>query len=327
MNYLKAVTIILCTLFLSRYSVALYADTPKISDYHRTFIVLEKNKKLRIAIRQYYVGNELFFLAVDPYLLTTESAPAKDFKDRDYLAKNGTLSSTYFSMREINNTPYMKALLKYTEQRDKKQLNQGITRSEYPVHGVFLTINMPPSAISFEKRLFESLIDKSKIMRKPVPFAVSISGLWIVEDLDEFNWITQQEKNGLFKITWINNSFSFPYYADLPLKDNFLVTPEININAEILDTEKLLLEHNQLPSVFFRFPGLISNKKLMLKLKEFGLIPVGSDAYLAKGQQFKMGDIILVHGNSNEPEGVDKILPLIKNGNLNLLPFQDAFIK
>lgn len=326
MNYLKAATIILCAIFFNQFSVAVHADAPKISNYHRTFIVLERNRALRIAIRQYYVGNELYFLAVDPYLLTTESAPAKDFKDRDYLAKNGSLSSAYFSMREINDTPYMKALLKYTEQNEN-QLNQGITKADHPVKGVFLTINMPPSAATFEKRLFDSLAHQAKTMQKPISFAVSISGLWIVEHPDEFNWILKQEKNGLFKITWINNSFSFPYYADLPYKDNFLITPEININAEILDSERLLLEHNQVPSVFFRFPGLISNKKLMLKLKTFGLIPVGSDAYLAKGQQVKIGDFILVHGNSNEPEGVDKVLPLIKNGNLNLLPFQDAFKK
>lgn len=325
MNYLKSI-VILCALLFSQLSIALSADAPKISDYHRTFIVLEKDKALRIAIRQYYVGNELYFLAVDPYQLTTESSPAKDFKDRDYLAKDGSVSSTYFSMREVNDTPYMKALLKYTQQSEK-QLNQGITKADHLVKGVFLTINMPPTAISFEKRLFDSLIHQAKSTNKPIPFAVSISGLWIVGHPDEFNWITKQEKSGLFKITWINNSFSFPYYADLPFKDNFLVTPEININAEILDSERLLLEHNQVPSVFFRFPGLISNKKLMLKLKTFGLIPVGSDAYLAKGQQVNVGDFILVHGNSNEPKGIDKILPLIKNGDLNLLPFQEVFKK
>lgn len=36
---------------------------------------------------------------------------------------------------------------------------------------------------------------------------------------------------------------------------------------EVLLLEKALLKHGELPSVFFRFPGLISDKKLVLALK------------------------------------------------------------
>jgi len=41
----------------------------------------------------------------------------------------------------------------------------------------------------------------------------------------------------------------------------------------------MLLENNQIPSIFARFPGLVSNKKIRADMIEkYGLIFLGSDA-------------------------------------------------
>lgn len=61
----------------------------------------------------------------------------------------------------------------------------------------------------------------------------------------------------------------------------------------------------------------------MCKLKSFGLIPLGSNCWLAKGEKVTNGAFILVHGNSNEPEEIKIIMPIIDN--LNLLPIENAF--
>jgi hypothetical protein len=45
---------------------------------------------------------------------------------------------------------------------------------------------------------------------------------------------------------------------------------------------------------------------------EFGLIPTGSDAWLAKGQPATPGSIVLIHGNGNEPAGVEDFLELLR---------------
>jgi hypothetical protein len=54
----------------------------------------------------------------------------------------------------------------------------------------------------------------------------------------------------------------------------------------------------------------------MKQLKEYGLIPLGTDAWLAllsdRNEAITPGGIILVHGNSNEHEGIVKLLPLLK---------------
>jgi len=92
-----------------------------------------------------------------------------------------------------------------------------------------------------------------------------------------------------------------------------LLEPGTDINYEVLETEKAMLKNGLLPSVFFRFPGLVSDQQLVDKIVGFGLIPIGSDAWLAKGQLPKSGSIVLIHGNGNEPIGVDDFIKLLKS--------------
>ena len=85
---------------------------------------------------------------------------------------------------------------------------------------------------------------------------------------------------------------------------NFLLTPGVDADAEILDTERLLIANGQTPSLFFRFPGLISNAPLMQAARRHHLISLGADAWLALRQRPKPGSIVLVHPNGNEPAGL-----------------------
>jgi hypothetical protein len=66
------------------------------------------------------------------------------------------------------------------------------------------------------------------------------------------------------------------------------------------------------PSVFFRFPGLVSDNSEFMRVLAYGLIPVGSDAWLAKKQKPGPGSIVLIHGNGNEPLGIKKFLALAR---------------
>ena len=66
-----------------------------------------------------------------------------------------------------------------------------------------------------------------------------------------------------------------------------------------------------MPSVFFRFPGLVSNRVLFGGVAGFGLITLGSDAWLGKKQWPVAGSIILVHANGREPVGIKRFLWLL----------------
>lgn len=282
-----------------------------ITDYHQTFVPGYNNKnELRIAIRMYYFDNTLYYLVVNPQNFATESIPVVDFR----LRKAKKQTTPYAPMDDLMATPYMKAVAKYTLPPYVLQ-NYGAKHAETHLGGVFLTVDLCPSINPFEKNFFATLVRISELTNKPFPVAISISGLWIIFHGEEFEWLLKQVKEKKLEITWVNHSFSHPYYEDLPLEQSFLLEPHTNVDAEILATEKLLLEHEQLPSVFFRFPGLVSNEELVLKLYKYGLIPVGTDAWLAKDEIPQAGSFILVHGNSNEPQGIEKLMPLLRDKN------------
>lgn len=293
-------------------------STASITNYRPIFTpYYDKNNGLRIAIREYLRDNKPFFLLVNPQTFSTEIASASHFRKAITNSNAG-----FYVLEEIRNTPYGKALLRYTEPPYRLQ-NYGITHAEHPVSGVFLTIDMCPSRKLFEKSFFTQLVTQSQETHRAVPIAISITGLWVNKHVEEFNWLIQQEKSHTLQITWINHSFHHPYRPTIPLEENFLLTPSTNVDREILDTEKLLIKNGQVPSVFFRFPGLVANKYLVLKLRQFGLIPIGSNAWLAKGQTAVPGSIILVHGNGNGPLGIRLFMQ--RRNKLPLLPLNQAF--
>lgn len=128
----------------------------------------------------------------------------------------------------------------------------------------------------------------------------------------DLDWLKTEEQQGALRITWVNHSFHHRVSNHLPLRENFLLEPGTDLESEILDTERLMLANGILPSAFFRFPGLVSNAGAFLRVVDLGLIPIGSDAWLAKGQWPREGSIILVHGNGNEPMGIEKFRELVK---------------
>ena len=328
MNFFKSVIVVIFGFFLTLCAfMSAFAEAKlSITNYHQVFIpCLDQQGQLMIAIRMYYIDATPYFLLVNPYTFLTQTSLAK------FCAPNKDTAPAiphyhYHTMQTLENTPYMQALVRYTVSTFYKIQNYGVTHAQSVVDGMFLTADMCPSRKAFEKDFFSTLVNLSEKQQHAIPIGLSVSGLWILGHDKEFNWLVQQQKANKLQITWINHSFSHPYYNDLPLGNNFLLAKKINFSSEILQTEKLLIENNQLPSVFFRFPGLVSDKKTITELSKFSLIPIGSDAWLAKDQTAKPGSIILVHGNGNEPEGIEKVLPLLQQPNVNLLPLNAIFL-
>lgn len=295
-------------------------DKHKITSYtpvFRTFY--EKDSSLKIAIRSFEQESIRHLLVVDPYTLKTQVVKATDIPALA-LAIEKIEPSSY----PLTNTPFIQALTKYNAPPYKLQ-NYGATAALYQLDGVFLTIDMCPSKKSFEKTFFEKLAKMHEKNLRSTPIAIAISGLWIINHMEEFIWLKEQSLSGKLDITWVNHSFSHPYIPEAPLEHNFLLKDEEQFEEEVLQTEITLLENNITPSIFFRYPGLVSNENLVKKLNRLSLIPVGSNAWLAKDEKIIPGAFILVHGNSNEPKGIEVIEPLLDT--LNLLPLPQAFIK
>jgi len=164
---------------------------------------------------------------------------------------------------------------------------------------VFLTMDMCPS----RKNGYESdFIEKLTRINGKTPLAIAITSAWIAQHEKAFEAL---RSNPLLDITWVNHTHTHFYDKTLSNDKNFMLHVSTDVAHEILALEKTLLEKDITPSVFFRFPGLIADAKLMKELREtYVLIPLGADAWIAKNEVVKEGSIILIHGNKNEPEGI-----------------------
>ena len=176
--------------------------------------------------------------------------------------------------------------------------------------GITLTADLCPSNRPLDKRIFTDIFKEFQKVERPAPVALSITGVWMRQHPQDLEWLKKMQAGHEIYITWINHSYNHHVSTKLPLKENFLLEPGTNINYEVLETEKAMLKNGLLPSVFFRFPGLVSDQQLVYKITDFGLIPIGTDAWLAKGQQPQSGSIVLIHGNGNEPVGVNDFIKL-----------------
>ena len=270
--------------------------------------------ELRFAIRRYERSGTPHVLLVNPKTFETTVAPIASLNAFEAPVGLAAIRATLFD----------RALTRYTSPPYKLQ-NHGAVRAANPVDGMFLTVDMCPSRRPFEKEFFSVLAGLSRKSGRATPLALCMTGVWLENHREELALLLQQVRDGRLAITWVNHSFTHPYDPKTPLARNFLLSPGIDFEREVLATEQLMLENGLTPSPFFRFPGLVADGRVLEKLLQLSLIPIGSDAWLAKGEQPRPGSFILVHGNGNEPAGIARIMPLLREGGLRLLPLREAF--
>lgn len=274
----------------------------QIKRYKVTFAVAKNPKETLIALRSFSNDGQTYLLLVNPQTLDTRIDLAKNYK---------TSSLKYANMMAIfKNTVFVKAL-DAALLKDIPIENAGIDHALPHEKGITLTIDLCPSHKPLDRVVFQSIFDAFKKIALPAPVALSVSGKWMLKHQDDLDWLKTLINNKELNITWINHSFNHEV-NHLPLKENFLLAPGTNLNVEVLENEKLMLKNGIVPSVFFRFPGLVSDRAIVQKIINYGLIPIGSDAWLAKGQKPNAGSIVLIHGNGNEEIGVEEFINLLK---------------
>jgi hypothetical protein len=257
-----------------------------------------------IILRRFENEGKDYLMLVNPQTMRTRID-----ENKAYQAKFMTLDQ----MRDLfKNTPYIKAI-KAAENHSVVIQDAGIERGLPKETGISLTADLCPSHRPLDRRIFTAMIAEFQKVEKPAPIALSVSGVWMNNHLNDLQWLKQLRDSGEISITWVNHSYTHRVSKTAPLKMNFLLEPGTDINYEVLETEKDMLKNGLLPSVFFRFPGLVSDQQLVFRITDFGLIPIGSDAWLAKGQQPQAGSIVLIHGNGNEPVGVADFIRLLQS--------------
>lgn len=179
--------------------------------------------------------------------------------------------------------------------------NAGVRRAHPARTGAWLTFDLCPSTKPLDRSLFTDL----EADAVPLPVFLEVSGRWMETHRTDLAWLIAERDAGRLAVTWVNHTENHTYHPTVPLAGNFLLLPGTNLEDEVFSVEKKLLDRGELPSVFFRFPGLISSPELVDQVLALGLIPMGSSAWLAKQQSVKSGAIVLTHANGNEPEGLE----------------------
>lgn len=191
-------------------------------------------------------------------------------------------TSAYFTTREqIQSNPELYA--------------SGIGRFER-VDGVVISGDLcPASKAGIEQTIIDSLAKS-----KNSTLYVCISGRWIDRHPDELKKLRHETIN----IVWVNHSLTHRYEKKENANDDFLCLPNTDLQAEVLGMERKMFELGLRPSPFFRYPGLISSPVVANYVISLGLIPLGSEAWLAKGENPRQGSVVLIHLNGNEPLGI-----------------------
>lgn len=274
-----------------------------ISNYKIYYGIGKTDNKDVIIIRQYPQEGQQFYIGVDPNNLQTRAISSESIVVKPF---------TWQQIQDIySNTPYLKAVLEARKQSFFLQ-NAGIIHGYPKEKGVTLTIDLCPSHKPLDRLIFTSLLNEFQKTEKPVPIALSITGRFMLTHPSDIIWLKSLIDSGQISVTWIDHTFNHHYNPKTPLKENFLLEPNTDLNFEILGTEIALLQKGFVFSVFFRFPGLVSDPQVVKIVTDYGLIPIGSDAWLAKGQPAYSGSIVLIHGNGNEPLGIKDFIRLLQ---------------
>ncbi len=259
----------------------------------------------RLAIRRMSVDAESMLLMVDPSTLATS------------LEHERCWTCTDTSDEAQKDTRFMKAVQMPAESAPNEAtpppsvlMNAGLSHAS--TDGSYITGDLCPSRKPLDRDLLEVL----KSIGPRTPVALAISGLWLTRHYADFSWLREQRNSGALDITWVNHSYHHPYVPGRPNAKNFLLTPGFDVQAEILDTERLLIANGETPSIFFRFPGLISDAGLMRIVRGYHLTVLGADGWLVFAPPLRPGAILLIHPNGNEHPGLRLFVKLLDKGRL-----------
>lgn len=264
-----------------------FARALTISNYKMKFqecTSVSQPGEVLYSIREFSSENQIYYLTVNPKTLKT------DVQLKSHFDCKSVQDSTYL------NLSYYGVLRAKANSNKDLISNAGI--QSFDQSGLQLTVDLCPSSRHYEERFFD-WVEEFK-----APLGIAMTAKWAKKYSNEFRRLKSlSQKNA--NILWINHSYSHPYKRGIDNEQNFLLTPGVQFENEVIANEVFILEQGLIPSIFFRFPGLISSSEQIDKILRWGLIPLGANAWLAKGDKPQKGSVVLLHGNGNEPEGIE----------------------
>jgi hypothetical protein len=264
-----------------------------VDDYSTAMDVCkDNNNNTHFAIRYFSINN------IDASLIVNPETLASQVVRKSCLNSCSPMNEPLFSASRFGHVIDQSLSAAHPLQ------NAGVISGESSQKMVSVTIDMCPSKKGISENIYNTLLSLADSSKTAIPVGIAMTKKWMLKYPDHFQWIKTQQLNGRLNILWINHSANHFYDKKLPLNKNFLLAKNTNFSDEVLSNEIALISAGVTPSIFFRFPGLVSSQKQVEQLADWGLVTLGSNAWLALGDAPKTkNSIILIHGNRNEPAG------------------------
>lgn len=188
-----------------------------------------------------------------------------------------------------------------------------------------LTVDLCWSLRPIERRLFDTVAENARRNSRPTHLVAFLSGRWLDQHPEELGYLLDFSHQSGVQITWGLHSWAHPKTGGF--------MNEFSADALVEDTLKLerrMLEYGIVPSIYYRFPGLIHDKERRETIAGLDLLSIDCESWMAIvargesspwGNAIDSGSIVLVHGNGNEPDGIPPFQDWLKtNSNWNLGP-------
>lgn len=201
------------------------------------------------------------------------------------------------------------------------------TRAEDGATEIAISIDMCQSSRAWNKNLYDELSRLGDVLGTPVPIGIAMTGGWARAHAAEFSDLQRRASDNL-AVEWINHSNTHPLHCtDSSQRTcHFLTDQSVDFQAEVLGLEQVLLARGEVAGPLFRFPGLVHDARRLGQLDDLGLFALDANAWLAKGQPVVPGSVILVHGNGNEPPGIQKVMTWLRDHKSELETGKTRFV-
>ena len=191
---------------------------------------------------------------------------------------------------------------------------------------VSITVDLCWSLRPYERDFFRFVPRVAKL-NGDASITLFVTGRWLEQHPEEIERLIELSREPGVGVKWAMHSWVHP--KQRPFMNAY--SPE-QVCGDNLRVEAELLRWGIVPSIFYRFPGLVHDEPRLRAILDLDLISVDCDSWVASMRRGRAphhlwpsdGSILLIHGNGNEAVGIPRLYEwMIENPGWKWGPLND----